>query len=182
MDDATSIREAEFNPKVCTYWLLSSTLILAATIVGIPLVPFWFLFGTAFTRRYLASMHCSLTPKTLEIKKGVLIRVEKTVPLEKITDLGMLQGPVMRHFDLYRLSVETAGQSAPGALVTLTGIVDAKGFREAVLAQRDATAASTPREQEKRAATATDAPSPVLTEIRDILVRIERKLGDNATN
>ena len=59
------------------------------------------------------------------------------IPLEKITDMALVQGPVIRHFNIYKLTVETAGQSAPGALVALIGIVDAKKFREAVSAQRD---------------------------------------------
>ena len=43
--DKTILWEAEFNPKVRTYWLLSGALVLLATVVGIPLLPFWFLFG-----------------------------------------------------------------------------------------------------------------------------------------
>ena len=117
---------------------LSGAAGLTFTIFGIPLLLLWFPFGSVFTRRYLASMECVLTDKALKVKKGVFVRVEKTIPLEKITELAMVQGPVVRHFDLHTLTVETAGQSGTGALVALTGIVDAEAFREAVLNQRDA--------------------------------------------
>jgi putative membrane protein len=40
-------------------------------------------------------------------------------------------------FNLYRLSFETAGQSAQGALVSLIGIEDAINFRETILSQKD---------------------------------------------
>ena len=43
----------------------------------------------------------------------------------------------MRLFNLYRLSFETAGQSAQGALVSLIGINDADAFRETILSQKD---------------------------------------------
>jgi len=123
-------------------------------------------------------MECVLTKKALKVKKGILVRIEKTIPLEKITDMGMVQGPIMRHYDLHRLTVETAGQSGPGALVALTGIRDAVAFREAVLAQRDAIAL-------KDTEVATVSPTQgqadqlqVLKDIRDSLQRIEQKLKD----
>ena len=136
-DEAGVIERANFDPKVCTYWLLSGTLVLTVTIIGIPFAVLWFLLGSRLTRRWLARMECVLTERTLTVKKGVMVRVEKTIPLEKITDLAMVQGPIMRAFGLQALSVETAGTSGPGALVSLVGIVDAPEFREKVLRQRD---------------------------------------------
>ena len=176
MDEEKYIRKAEFNERVCTYWLLSGALILAVTIAGIPLLLLWFPIGKVFTKRYLDRMSCLLTDKALKVSKGIFFRVEKTIPLEKITDMGMVQGPVMRHFGLYKLTVETAGQSSQGALVSLTGIVDAKAFREAVLNQRDVLSAGlshldTPAVRQEPI----DA-SSLLSEIRDTLLRIEVKL------
>jgi putative membrane protein len=173
MSEETHIRRAEFNPEVCTYWLLSGALVLTCSIIGIPLLFLWFPFGRVFTKHYLARMDCVLTDKALKVGKGVLVRVEKTVPLEKITDLGMVQGPIMRHFGLHRLTIETAGQSGEGALVSLTGIIDAKSFREAVLNQRDAiSATSSPSAPEAMRQEPFDA-SSLLAEIRDSLLRIE---------
>ena len=172
------IRSAEFNPSVCTYWLLSGALTLTFTVIGIPLLLIWFPVGKIFTRRYLERMSCELTSKALKVNKGILVRVEKTIPLEKITDMGMVQGPIMRHFGLHKLMVETAGQSGAGALVSLTGIVAAKEFREAVLAQRDALASTS---SESGSAGLTRAESrgsddTVLVEVRDALLRIEALL------
>ncbi len=177
------IRSAEFNPKVCVYWLLTGIIVLTVTIVGIPLLFLWIPFGLLFTRRYLERMECELTAKALKVKKGILVRVEKTIPLEKITDMGMMQGPIMRQFELHTLTVETAGQSGPGSLVSLTGIVDAKDFREAVLQQRDSHAAiSSPASPAEGAPTVSPGTDPaqlaaLLTEIRDSLHRIEAAGG-----
>jgi len=176
MSEDSLIQKAEFNPKVCTYWLLSGALILILTLFGIPLLLLWFPIGYVFTRRYLAAMECLLTEKTLKVKKGIFVRIEKTIPLEKITDMGMAQGPIMRHFDLYKLTIETAGQSGQGALVSLTGIKDAKLFRETVLKQREEHSRARRVTGSDSSQLKTMATDPLLAEIRDSLLRIESSL------
>lgn len=177
MKPDTIILEATFNKKVCTYWLLSFTIVLVVTVVGIPLLLIWLPLGYFFTGKYLDRMQCVLTEKDLKVKKGIFVRVEKTIPLEKITDVGMVQGPIMRHFGIHQLTVETAGQSSAGPLVSLTGINDAEEFRETVLAQRDMTRGGT-----QAAAPTEAAPGPAagdqatLKDIHDTLLRIEEQL------
>lgn len=122
-------------------------------------------------------MECVLTDKALKVKKGIFIRIEKTIPLEKITDMGMVQGPIMRAFDLHTLTVETAGQSGVGALVSLIGIIDAPGFRETVLQQREAVT-STAGDGARVSPVSSDA-NVVLSEIRDSLLRIESALQES---
>lgn len=175
------IRKAEFNPKVCTYWLLSGGIAIACTFIGIPLLLLWFPIGLVVTKRYLDSMECTLTDKALKVKKGVFVKVEKTIPLEKITDMGMVQGPIMRAFDLHTLSVETAGQSGVGALVALTGIVDAPSFREAVLNQREAVSEKSPASAAAAVEGVQSADTvALLTDIRDTMQRVESLLERTA--
>ena len=165
--------DAEFNERVTTYWLLNGGLILAVTIVGLPLVPFWFIFGTVFTRRYLKTYRCTLTNRSLKVAKGLFVKIEKTVPLDRITDLGLVQGPIMRYFDIEALSVETAGQSSVGSLVQLAGIKQGRAFRDAVLEQRDLVVGSHEDRAESPAivtATSADGSAQLLTEIRDAFV------------
>ncbi len=173
--------DAEFNERVTVYWLLNGALILTVTIFGVVLVPFWFLFGGLVTRRYLKSYRCTLTNRSLKVAKGILVRVEKTVPLDRITDLGLVQGPIMRLFNIEALSVETAGQSSQGSLVQLAGIKDGRKFRDAVLKQRDLVVGSA---EDRSGATAgpresnlnSDRNTELLEGIRDTLLRIETKL------
>jgi putative membrane protein len=179
VSDETIIRQASFDPKVKTYWLLSGALIFVLSIIGIPLLLLWFPLGFYFTGRYLDRMECTLTNKALKVKKGVLVRVEKTIPLEKITDMALIQGPIMRAYGIERLTVETAGQSGAGALVSLTGIVLAQEFRETVLAQRDKVAEKsepTAGERQTPSAPTADGTVAVLEELRDSVRRIERLL------
>ena len=176
MNEETQIKTAEFNPKVRTYWLLSGALVLTCTVVGIPLLLLWFPLGRMLTQRHLDRMSCVLTDKALKVGKGIWVRTEKTIPLDKITDMGMVQGPIMRRLDLHTLTVETAGQSSEGSLVSLTGIVDARLFREAVLAQREALSSGS-ASMTSEAVTRTPSDSnEVLLEIRDALLRIETRM------
>lgn len=177
MADEVVLREAAFNRKVRSYWLLSGTIVLVVTVVGIVLLPFWWLLGHLFTERYLQHMSCTLTDRSLKVSKGLLVRQEKTVPLDKITDLGLIEGPIMRWLDLQAVKVETAGQSAAGSLVTLVGIVDARHFRDAVLRQRDAVVERGPRGPEEIGPPPSSANDEILVEIRDSLLRIEERLN-----
>ena len=178
MSNIKILEEAEFTKKVCTYWLLSGGILLTVIVITIPLVPLWFLFGMMLTGKYLEHISCTLTEKTLIVKKGMFNRIEKTIPLEKITDLGLKQGPIMRAMNLYALTVETAGSSGGaaggGALVSLIGINDTPAFRNRVLEQRDAiarTPSSTPA--------APGGNLDTLEDIRDTLHRIEETLRNN---
>lgn len=178
------LREATFNPKVRTYWLLTGALVLTVSVVGIPLLIFWFPIGYALTGRYLERVRCVLTEKNLHVARGVLVRQEKTVPLDKITDLAMSHGPIMRQLGLRGLSVETAGQSGPGSLIKLVGIEGTEEFRAAVLAQRERVGGPGGGSSAPAPATAADGEASVesaklLSEIRDSLLRIEKRLGDD---
>lgn len=130
--------EAEFNPRIKSYISVAFILICVISIVGIILIPFWLIFGRMYLNRYFASLHCELTTRALKFKKGVLFQVERTIPLDKIQDLTFREGPLLRHFNLSTLKIETAGQSAQGGTdMSLIGIVDAREFREKVIDQRD---------------------------------------------
>ena len=180
MSDHTVLLEAEFDPKVKTYWVLSPVVPFVVLIVTIPIAILIFIIARIFVDQYLKNLSCTLTDRTLDIKKGILNKTESTIPLEKITDLQLFQGPIMRYFGLHGFKVETAGQSSGvGSLVNIVGIVDTPGFRKAVLAQRDKlhdgdTASSTPAGVP--AAAGTDEQTEILREIRDSMARIETHL------
>ncbi|APE04662.1 MAG: hypothetical protein CL600_07145 [Alteromonas sp.] len=132
------ILEATFNPAVKRYWLVSLLLFSTLIVIGIPFLIISIPLFLVISNRTLAAMSATITERKLVVKRGIFHKEEKSIPLEKITDVAMVQGPLMRVFNLYRLSFETAGQSAQGALVSLLGIDDAANFRETILSQKDA--------------------------------------------
>lgn len=177
---ATRLFEAKFDPKLKLYINLSVIGILLATIVGIVLIPFWLIGMGYYLNRYFEAMHCELTTRALHFRKGVLFKTERTVPLDKIQDLTFKEGPLLRYMGLSKLKIETAGQSVQGAAdMELTGIIDAKAFREMVLDQRDEITDRAPSmsASEPSAVSPTDQDlATLLREMNETLKRIEQKI------
>jgi len=163
---------ARFDDKLRTYWFLQVVLICVATIVGIVILPIWFLgWGRWYVRRSFEALKCEMHERTLVVKRGIFFRVEKTIPLDKIQDLTVKEGPLLRWLGLRSLKIETAGQGTPGSSeADLIGIVDPLDFRDQVLRQRDSVSSapvSRPHSDEGPSGTV-----ELLTEIRDLLSQI----------
>ena len=170
---------ARFDPKLPHYWMLGAIIVLTVTVVGIPIIPVWLVFGRSLYKKQYERLECDLTERSLNIRRGFLFRIEKNIPLDKIQDVAMKEGPILRHLGLSALAVETAGQSAPqGASdATLTGVIDAPGFRDAILDQRDLVVGALLEPSRKVPEGAGSSDEEVLVEIRDSLHRIEKLLA-----
>lgn len=107
-----SVLEAQFHPRLPLYLALLSTGIAVLTVVGIPLLPIWIPLAFWWARRFVARLTCRLTDDTVEIQKGLLFRRELTIPLDRIQDISLREGPVQRHLGLSSLRFETAGGAA----------------------------------------------------------------------
>lgn len=131
---------ASFNPLIRPYLLFSIGLPLAATIVGLPLAILWFCgVGQWWSRHYVDKLECELGPRALRFRKGILVQVEKTIPLENIQDVTFIEGPLLRRFNLSVLKFETAGQGAGQANdMRLVGVMHAHTFRARILERREA--------------------------------------------
>ncbi len=174
--DESILINASITPDTIKYHVAQTAAILFFCIVTIPLMPIilpivYFVKKIEFDR-----ISCTLTTRAVKINRGVFNRIEKSIPLDKITDVALSQGPIMRFFNIEMVQFETAGQSAEGATAAIVGIENGRAFRDAVLAQRD-------KITELSSAT---APEPAaqhdqstLAEIRDTLLRIERKITDD---
>lgn len=198
MSDEKILREATFSPQAPMYYTVNATIFFVIFLV-LPCVgfaPFTFglslfglvvpaaLFGVTlwYYRMFYKRLSCSLTNRKLIIGRGILTRTEQAVPLDKITDMQMNQGPVMRWLNLESIKVETAGSmgGAAGALVGLVGIEGSRAFRAAVLEQRDKVVGSADRESaapQTAASAVSNGSDEVLTDIRDTLRRIETHLA-----
>jgi len=180
MPEERVLWEAEFDERAALYWLLSGALIMVITVVGICVLPIWFVVGFAITNKYLQSHRCTLTNRSLKFSRGILTRMEKTVPLDRITDVGLVQGPIMRMLNIEALSVETAGQSSQGALVQLVGVKEGRKFRDAVLEQRDRVVGSEEDRTTTAAVVSTSGEAvdntALLKEIHATLLRIEERI------
>ena len=139
-DPSGGERYAQFNPLIRPYLVVTIGFTIAVTVIGLPLAVLWFCgIGQWWARHYFDRLECHLSDRALRYRKGILVQVEKTIPLENIQDVTFIEGPVLRHFHLSTLKFETAGHAQGQAgHMELTGIIDAHEFRNEILAARDA--------------------------------------------
>ncbi|QDU65172.1 PH domain-containing protein [Engelhardtia mirabilis] len=177
------LARAEFDPRLPRYFMLQALAGMLFSFVMIPLIPFWLILGRGIHQQQYKNLVCELTPRTLKVRRGVLFKVQKSIPLDKITDLALNEGPILRYLGLCSLTIETAGggQGAATGQAVLPGVANAEEFRDRVLEQRDRVTLRD--DSSERAAAVPAVPmreSGTLDEIRDILVRIDQRLADRA--
>lgn len=174
------LEKAEFDPKLRTYWFWNAVFVLVASLVGIVVLPVWLLgFGQWWTRRQFRAMEAELCERSLNYRKGVLFKVEKTIPLEQIQDLTLREGPLLKALGLCSLSIETAGQSATsGSDARLTGVRDARAFRDAVLARRDVLRGKAPESSASSTRRGGGEVEGILRAIQADLAAIRRRLEE----
>ncbi len=141
MTEEVILNEASFSPRVKTYIFFVVLVFLFSTVIGILLVPFWVLgVGQWLSGKYFKTLSCRITNKNLKFSKGLIIHIEKTIPLENIQDLSFVGGPVLRYFGLTLIRIETAGGGGGHHnqnMMSMLGINHAEQFKTEILQQRE---------------------------------------------
>ena len=179
----TQTIKACFNPLIRPYLVVTIGFTLFMTIIGIPLAIIWFLgVGQWWARHYFDKLECELSEKSLRYRKGILVQVEKTIPLENIQDVTFIEGPILKRFQLSKLKFETAGQSQGQANdMQLTGIIDANDFRQQIMQRREALrhpVSNIAASQAESAATSRDEQTVILKEIQARLDEIAQMMRE----
>ena len=165
--DSGHIVSVEFDRKVIVYWWLSAMFALTVSFVGIPLLIIWLPFGWLVHRKQYDHLACALTDRSINIRMGWLFKKQQNIPLDKLTDVSIHEGPILNALGVVKMTFETAG-STP---FSLTGVKDGPKFRDMVLKQRDSLTTSP-------GISGQESPSSdVLVEIRDILQQISANLS-----
>lgn len=81
-----------------------------------------------------------LEGSTLRIDEGLLLRKRKSIPLDRITDVALVQGPFLGLCGIWALQIQTAGSAQQAPEGTLYGLVDAESTRDAIMHARDSAA------------------------------------------
>lgn len=140
IESEIELKKATFNPKVKTYIFLVVTFYLLVSIIGWVILPFWlFGLGQWLSGLFFKTLQCSLSNKNLRFSKGIILHIEKTIPLENIQDLSFIGGPVLRWFGLTIIRIETAGGGGKHNhhMMSIIGINDPENFKTAILVQRE---------------------------------------------
>jgi hypothetical protein len=143
-----------FKPSVALItWFIVDFILLILLILScttIPLVissePDWIIMGFILTgvfilivifvvwvRLYYVSMWYELRDDEMSWKRGVWFRRTGIVPYNRITNLDVIQGPVMRRLGISTLSIQTAGYSGQAVPeIRIEGIEHADDLRELI--------------------------------------------------
>jgi putative membrane protein len=137
---AEPIRTFEIQrPQVEKYFYWSTTLKLG--IIGIlmwgvgVIVAFVYAltFGKWLSRKQAEVLDYRLYETNLFVHQGVFFIKRKTIPLDRVTDIVLTQGPLLRHFGLWRLDIQTAGSGQQKAEAYLYGLNDPEQMKEIIL-------------------------------------------------
>jgi len=129
--------------KVARYFYLSCilvTIVFGVLTLGLGLVGtlvYAFALGPWLSRKQAAALVYRLDGTTIRIDQGVYFLKRKAIPLDRVTDIVVTQGPLMRWCDLWRLDIQTAGSGQQYAEGHLFGLCDPEGVRDQLLLARD---------------------------------------------
>ena len=166
--DSGKIMDVEFDRKIIIYWWMSANFGLLVSVVGIVVMLFWVPFGWLVHKKQFEHMSGALTDRSINMRMGWLFKKQQNIPLDKLTDVSIHEGPILNAFGVVRMQFETAG-AAP---FILTGVKNSDQFRDLVLQQRDSLI-SAPQQSAP-----SDDSNDVLVEIRDILQQINTNLSN----
>jgi len=166
--DRGQIMAVEFDRKIIVYWWIMANLGLLVTFVGIIAMVVWIPFGWIVHKKQYEHMSGALTDRSINMRMGWLFKKQQNIPLDKLTDVSIHEGPILNAFGVVRMQFETAG-AAP---FILTGVKNSDQFRDLVLQQRDSLI-SAPQQSAP-----SDDSNDVLVEIRDILQQINTNLSN----
>ena len=104
------------------------TFYLTLVIIAIAIVLF-----SIWARLYYESMWYELHNDEMRWKRGVIFRRTGIVPYNRVTNIDIKQGPVMRPLGISTVSIQTAGYSGKGVPeISIEGIVHAEELRELI--------------------------------------------------
>ena len=156
-------------------------LLLAAALAGILGITVVFAF---WTRLYYDSMWYELHDDEMRWKRGVWFRTTGIVPYNRITNIDLRQGPVMRWLKISSISIQTAGYSGQGLPeIRIEAIEHADELRELIRtavrqcsALGDGTGQKSPARQADEAAVGSTATNLlIINELKKIRVLLEEQ-------
>ena len=180
MKEEVILKEATFSPRVKTYIFFVVLAFLFSTVIGIILIPVWVLgLGQWLSGKYYKTLACQITNKNLKFSKGLILHIEKTIPVENIQDLSFVGGPILRYFGLTLIRIETAGGGGGNHnqnMMSMLGINDAESFKTDILLQREKVIHE--KNNTSIPSSSTPLDSQLLMDIKNELIEIKNKMKD----
>ncbi len=101
-------------------------------------VVYYFTIGQWLPGRQAGALKYWVDGTTLRVDTGVYFLRRRAIPLDRVTDIVLSQGPLMRHFGIWSIRVEATGPIAQAITpVMLYGLLDPEEVRDELMALRD---------------------------------------------
>ncbi|MEM9776622.1 MAG: PH domain-containing protein [Chloroflexota bacterium] len=109
--------------------------IVSGVIIGAGLIHLvlWRWHSKAFSN----TLSYELKDGILHISQGVFTYQQQAIPLDRVTDIRLVQGALMRRFGLWNVYIQTAGAGVTGPEGTILAAADPIALRETLLKARD---------------------------------------------
>jgi len=102
-------------------------------LVGIGIVVFAIVFALALIRYF--TLQFRLADGELQVREGVLFRSNRTVPVNRIQNIDLVQNVLHRLFRVAEVRIETASGKEPEAILQVLSLVDVERLRASVFEQ-----------------------------------------------
>ena len=135
-------KEIDINrQKIVVYnaWigLIPCVLLIPLFGIGILLAVIQILLSVLLYPRQADALRYCYDSRALRVEKGLLFKSRKTIPLDKITDLELVQGPLMRALGMWIIKVQTASTGSQMPEATLWSVINPDQVRDDIVAARD---------------------------------------------
>jgi membrane protein YdbS with pleckstrin-like domain len=141
---APALIEFEVDRKKAASYFYWATLLILLLIAlgslgfGLPFAAIYaFAFGPWLAPKQAAALRYRIEGNTLRIDQGVFFLKRKAIPLDRITDAVLSQGPLLRACGIWTLNIQTAGTGQQIAEGVLYGLPEHEKVREIIIEARD---------------------------------------------
>ena len=107
----------------------ASTVLLATALLA---------FLIWLSRQMVDALEYEVEDHILYVSEGVFVYSRKAIPLDRVTDIQLVQGLLMRQFNIWKVQVQTASHGSLGAEGVLWGIGAPKQVRSQLIEARKA--------------------------------------------
>ena len=119
----------------CCAWMFVDSIFTILIVIGLAVLGVCVVFACIWAPLYYKSVVYHLNDTEMTWKRGVFFRKTGIVPYNRITNVDIVQGQVMRLFGISHLKIETAGGGASksSAEIQLEGISDPEPLRQLIM-------------------------------------------------
>ena len=100
--------------------------------IGLGILAFGILLAFALVRYF--TLQFRLAGGELQVREGIIFRVNRTVPVNRIQNIDLVQNPLHRLFRVAEVRIETASGKEPEAILQVLSLTDVEELRARVFA------------------------------------------------